>query len=35
MEPEVPKVVLEREFIIVITNKDMMSSKRNDIQIAT
>lgn len=33
-EPDVPKAVLDREFIIVITNKDMMSSNREDIQIA-
>jgi hypothetical protein len=31
MEGEVPKVILERECVIVITNKDMISSKRGDI----
>lgn len=35
METEVPKAVLDREFIIVITNKDMMSSKRDDLQYST
>ena len=31
MEGEVPKASLDRECVIIITNKDMISSKRGDI----